>query len=75
MGVILISILTGRFPFFNSADDAEAVLEIGVLYGQREMKKVAASFSKFLALCQDSLRISAGLMADRCFSCIAQLFI
>lgn len=47
VGVILISILSGRFPFFNSADDAEAILEIGVLFGIREMGNVAAKFSKF----------------------------
>ncbi|GJJ70048.1 cell division control protein 7 [Entomortierella parvispora] len=46
VGVILISILTGRFPFFNSADDAEAILEIGVLFGNREMKSVAAKFNR-----------------------------
>ncbi|KAF8936265.1 hypothetical protein BGZ58_004403 [Dissophora ornata] len=46
VGVILIAFLTGRFPFFNSDHEVEALLEIAVLFGQREMKKVAATFDR-----------------------------
>ncbi|KAG9063681.1 hypothetical protein KI688_003792 [Linnemannia hyalina] len=34
----------GRFPFFHSDDDLEALLEIAVVFGQREMAAVAATF-------------------------------
>jgi cell division control protein 7 len=46
VGVILLCFLSGRFPFFNSDDDLEALLEIAVVFGQREMAAVAATFSK-----------------------------
>ncbi|KAK7217614.1 hypothetical protein V2G26_005617 [Clonostachys chloroleuca] len=37
-GVILLTILSKRFPFFNSADDVEAMIEIATIYGARRMK-------------------------------------
>ncbi|KAF9288891.1 hypothetical protein BGZ68_010424 [Mortierella alpina] len=46
VGVTLFSFLSGRFPFFHSNDDAEALLEIAVLFGYREMRRVAAKFNR-----------------------------
>ncbi|KAL8701917.1 MAG: hypothetical protein Q9224_000271 [Gallowayella concinna] len=40
-GVILLTILCQRFPFFNSADDVDALIEIASIYGQRNMKACA----------------------------------
>ena len=40
-GVILLTILSQRFPFFNSADDIEAMIEIASVFGQRRMKACA----------------------------------
>ncbi|KAF7562951.1 hypothetical protein G7046_g1192 [Stylonectria norvegica] len=37
-GVILLTILSKRFPFFNSADDVEAMIEIATIFGSRRMK-------------------------------------
>lgn len=37
-GVILLTILSKRFPFFNSADDVEAMIEIATIFGARKMK-------------------------------------
>lgn len=37
-GVILLTILCRRFPFFNSADDVEAMIEIATIFGSRRMK-------------------------------------
>jgi cell division control protein 7 len=37
-GVILLTILSKRFPFFNSADDVEALIEIATIFGQRRMR-------------------------------------
>ncbi|KAI6088369.1 kinase-like protein [Hypoxylon rubiginosum] len=38
-GVILLTILCKRFPFFNSADDIEAMIEIATIFGTRRMKQ------------------------------------
>lgn len=37
-GVILLTILSRRFPFFNSADDVEAMIEIATIFGIRRMR-------------------------------------
>ncbi|KAK3936930.1 putative cell cycle protein [Diplogelasinospora grovesii] len=37
-GVILLTILSRRFPFFNSADDVEAMIEIATIFGHRRMR-------------------------------------
>ena len=40
-GVILLTILAQRFPFFNSADDADAMIETGTIFGRVKMKQCA----------------------------------
>ncbi|MCJ1467277.1 hypothetical protein MMC07_005901 [Pseudocyphellaria aurata] len=40
-GVILLTILAQRFPFFNSSDDVEAIIEIASIFGVRKMKACA----------------------------------
>ncbi|KAL1837798.1 hypothetical protein VTJ49DRAFT_3385 [Mycothermus thermophilus] len=40
-GVILLTILSRRFPFFNSVDDVEAMIEIATIFGQRRMHSTA----------------------------------
>lgn len=40
-GVILLTILAKRFPFFNSADDIDAVIELGTVFGRQRMKLCA----------------------------------
>ncbi|KAI9837858.1 MAG: hypothetical protein M1819_006792 [Sarea resinae] len=40
-GVILLTILSRRFPFFNSADDVEAMIEIATIFGAKRMKACA----------------------------------
>lgn len=41
-GVILLTLLARRFPFFNSADDIDATIEIASIFGTRRMKNAAA---------------------------------
>ncbi|KXJ89282.1 kinase-like domain-containing protein [Microdochium bolleyi] len=41
-GVILLTILCRRFPFFNSADDVEAMIEIATIFGTKRMKQAGA---------------------------------
>ena len=38
-GVMLLTILSRRFPFFNSADDVEAMIEISTIFGGKRMKQ------------------------------------
>ena len=40
-GVMLLTILSKRFPFFNSADDIEAMIEIATMFGLKRMKQCA----------------------------------
>ena len=40
-GIILLTIICKRFPFFNSADDIDAVVELATLFGRAKMRKAA----------------------------------
>ncbi|KAJ2444949.1 Cell division control protein 7, partial [Coemansia sp. RSA 2440] len=46
VGVILLCLLTRRFPFFQSTDDTEALLEIAVLFGRLEMERAVAELGR-----------------------------
>ena len=41
-GVILLTILSERFPFFNSADDVDAMIEMASIFGKKRMQATAA---------------------------------
>ena len=41
-GIILLTLLARRFPFFNSADDVDAMIEMSSIFGRKRMKTVAA---------------------------------
>jgi cell division control protein 7 len=41
-GVILLTLLARRFPFFNSTDDVDATIEIASIFGRKRMKLAAA---------------------------------
>jgi cell division control protein 7 len=41
-GVILLTLLGRRFPFFHSIDDVDALIEMASIVGQRRMKSVAS---------------------------------
>ncbi|KAI9758271.1 MAG: Condensin complex subunit [Chaenotheca gracillima] len=40
-GVILLTMLARRFPFFNSLDDIDALIEIATIFGHRRMRACA----------------------------------
>ena len=40
-GVMLLSILTHKFPVFNSSDDIEALMEISAIFGRAAMERCA----------------------------------
>ncbi|KAI5293660.1 hypothetical protein KEM52_005342, partial [Ascosphaera acerosa] len=41
VGVILLTFLGRRFPFFNSMDDVEALIEIATIFGLKRMRAAA----------------------------------
>lgn len=41
-GVILLTLLARRFPFFNSADDVDAMIEMASVFGKKRMTAAAA---------------------------------
>uniref|UniRef100_A0A668TKE4 non-specific serine/threonine protein kinase n=1 Tax=Oreochromis aureus TaxID=47969 RepID=A0A668TKE4_OREAU len=45
-GVILLSLLSGRYPFFKASDDMIALVQIMTLRGSRETIKAGKSFGK-----------------------------
>jgi cell division control protein 7 len=40
-GVILLTLLSRRFPFFHSADDIDALIEIATIFGKKRMRETA----------------------------------
>ena len=40
-GIMLLSMLTHKFPIFNSADDTEAIMEIAAIFGRPAMERCA----------------------------------
>ncbi|KAI1980358.1 Cell division control protein 7 [Ophidiomyces ophidiicola] len=42
VGVILLTLLGRRFPFFHSLDDIDAMVELASIFGSRKMKACAA---------------------------------
>lgn len=45
-GIILLSILTLKFPVFTSSDDIEALLEIAAIFGRTQMERCAMLHSE-----------------------------
>lgn len=48
-GIILLCFLTRRFPFFNSNDDVEALMELAALFGKKRMERCATLHSELNA--------------------------
>ena len=45
-GVILLSILSRRYPFFKAKDDMEALAQIITIFGSAKLKKMADAIGK-----------------------------
>ncbi|KAJ3087399.1 hypothetical protein HK100_008373, partial [Physocladia obscura] len=45
-GVILLSAMSKTYPFFNSIDDLDAIMELISIFGTREMKRNALSLNR-----------------------------
>lgn len=47
-GVILLTLLTKRYPFFLSNDDQDAIVEIALIFGNKELAAAAKIYSTIL---------------------------
>lgn len=45
-GVILLTLLTRRYPFFHSSDDYDAIVEIANIFGNEEMAGAAKLYGR-----------------------------
>ncbi|KAI5189903.1 cell division control protein 7 [Nematocida minor] len=45
-GVILLSLLCRKYPFFTSKDDINTMVELGTLFGDDEMRKAAKHYKR-----------------------------
>jgi cell division control protein 7 len=61
-GMMLLSILTHKFPVFNSNDDIEALMEISAVFGRSAMEKCAALHSELVLL--DELTIDRTIICN-----------
>ena len=46
-GVIFLSLLSGRYPFFKADDDMSALAQIISVIGSQEIKDAAKSYGKY----------------------------
>ena len=45
-GVILLTLLTRRYPFFQSSDDLDAIVEIANIFGNEQMTRAAKLYGR-----------------------------
>lgn len=45
-GVILLTLLTRRYPFFQSSDDFDAIVEIANIFGNEEMSNISKIYNR-----------------------------
>nr|XP_045597044.1 uncharacterized protein LOC123757456 isoform X1 [Procambarus clarkii]XP_045597045.1 uncharacterized protein LOC123757456 isoform X1 [Procambarus clarkii]XP_045597046.1 uncharacterized protein LOC123757456 isoform X1 [Procambarus clarkii] len=53
VGVILLCLLSGRYPFFRAADDLSTLAEIITILGTSTVRKAAAKLGKLLTCSED----------------------
>ncbi|XP_069947600.1 cell division cycle 7-related protein kinase-like isoform X2 [Cherax quadricarinatus] len=53
VGVILLCLLSGRYPFFRAADDLSTLAEIITILGTSAVRKAAAKLGKLLTCSED----------------------
>lgn len=47
VGIIFLSILTGRYPFFKALDDNMAIMQLISLFGSEPVRKAALKYGDF----------------------------
>lgn len=46
VGVIMLNVMTSQYPFFYSGDDLDALVELGTIFGHKEMRKIAKFYGR-----------------------------
>uniref|UniRef100_A0A3Q0SYM8 non-specific serine/threonine protein kinase n=1 Tax=Amphilophus citrinellus TaxID=61819 RepID=A0A3Q0SYM8_AMPCI len=64
-GVILLSLLSGRYPFFKASDDLIALAQIMTIRGSRETVKAAKSFGKAVVCSRELPRQDLRTLCER----------
>ncbi|KAJ3126419.1 hypothetical protein HK098_007552 [Nowakowskiella sp. JEL0407] len=65
-GVILLSLFSGRFPFFNSRTDAEAFIELAIIFGRDKMKKLCNKYGREFTTTIPSIQPKTPSLASFC---------
>ncbi|KAK7162790.1 hypothetical protein R3I93_006973 [Phoxinus phoxinus] len=63
-GVILLSLLSGRYPFFKASDDLIALTQIMTIRGSRETKEAAKTFGKSIVCSRDLPRLDLRILCE-----------
>ncbi|WWC92267.1 uncharacterized protein L201_007221 [Kwoniella dendrophila CBS 6074] len=63
-GVMLLSILTHKFPVFNSSDDIEALMEIAAIFGRAAMERCALLHNRTIITNVPSVDTHPGSLAS-----------
>ncbi|XP_039533906.1 cell division cycle 7-related protein kinase isoform X2 [Pimephales promelas] len=63
-GVILLSLLSGRYPFFKASDDLIALTQIMTIRGSRETKEAAKTFGKSIVCSRELPRLDLRILCE-----------
>ncbi|XP_002732049.1 cell division cycle 7-related protein kinase-like [Saccoglossus kowalevskii] len=64
-GVIFLTLLTGRYPFFKAPDDMTALAQIINIVGSQEMKAAARQYGKHLLCSQEQPALDLKTMCQK----------
>ncbi|KAM9790857.1 cell division cycle 7-related protein kinase isoform 3-T3 [Syngnathus typhle] len=63
-GVIFLSLLSGRYPFFKASDDLVALAQIMTIRGSRETVKAAKAFGKVVLCSQEVPQLDLRVLCE-----------
>ncbi|XP_058228741.1 cell division cycle 7-related protein kinase isoform X1 [Hemibagrus wyckioides] len=63
-GVILLSLLSGRYPFFKASDDLMALTQIMTIRGSRETVQAAKKFGKAVVCSRELPRLDLRILCE-----------
>lgn len=66
VGVILLIILAGKYPFFNPDDDADGIIELAHLFGKKELTTFAEHYERKLFINIPTIPEERCDLADLC---------